>query len=239
MVLNRELINLTLKLTEEYKIPIDVFFESDSINLFNQTKKYFPKSYSSEDFRSCAVLFQKYINTIKNDDSPQQFNHAGKIFFSFFPIFKNGYSIGILVVGPYLFTEHDLEKTIISQVIDLLNFQATMPELLEKEIVHHVQFMLSSKTLDKYDLKSWGKKVGYSPKYLGQAFYSYTGKDFQAYRDDLRVRKAKNDLLLTNLPLEEISLSLGFKSPSNFSNFFKRKTDLSPMKFRKKFKKSH
>lgn len=73
--------------------------------------------------------------------------------------------------------------------------------------------------------------VGYS--YFRQMFRKYTGISPIQYHLSLRIQKAKDLLVSTDLSFKEIANELGFESYFYFSRIFKDKTGQSPMEFRK------
>ena len=73
--------------------------------------------------------------------------------------------------------------------------------------------------------------VGYS--YFRQMFRKYTGISPIQYHLSLRIQKAKDLLVSTDLSFKEIAIELGFESIFYFSRIFKDKTGKSPMEFRK------
>jgi AraC-like DNA-binding protein len=73
--------------------------------------------------------------------------------------------------------------------------------------------------------------VGYS--YFRQMFRKYTGISPTQYHLSLRIQKAKDLLVSTEMSLKEIALELGFETYFYFSRIFKDKTGKSPMEFRK------
>ena len=52
--------------------------------------------------------------------------------------------------------------------------------------------------------------------------------------NNLRMMKAEEILMKTDKNITEISMELGFTSPSNFTRSFKKFTGLSPSEYRKK-----
>lgn len=62
-----------------------------------------------------------------------------------------------------------------------------------------------------------------------------TGLSPNSYIRTLRINKAKNQLISTNLKINEISSSCGFESPYYFSKCFHELCGLSPRSFREKF----
>ncbi len=59
------------------------------------------------------------------------------------------------------------------------------------------------------------------------------------YLNNLRLEKSIQFLLETDLTVNEITVRIGFTSPTTFSNYFRNKTGYSPTTFRKKSKKSY
>ena len=60
-----------------------------------------------------------------------------------------------------------------------------------------------------------------------------TGKTAQEYLHYYLIEEAKNNLLNTNDPINEIAFNLGFEYPQYFSKLFKSKTGMTPLAFRK------
>lgn len=71
-----------------------------------------------------------------------------------------------------------------------------------------------------------------TPNYLSDMLRAYTGKGANQHIQDKAIEKAKELLLSTNLSVAEISYKLGFGYPQSFNKFFKRKTKVSPQKYR-------
>lgn len=74
-----------------------------------------------------------------------------------------------------------------------------------------------------------------SPSYLSDMLRNITGQNTQQYIHNYLIEKSKQLLTTTNLTVNEIAFSLGFEYPQSFSKLFKKKTDLSPLQFRKSF----
>lgn len=75
--------------------------------------------------------------------------------------------------------------------------------------------------------------VSMSASYFTKAFREATGFSPYEYLLRLRLEKAKELLLQTELPVGEVAYRSGFHSDSNFIYFFKKETGISPLKFRK------
>jgi AraC-like DNA-binding protein len=64
---------------------------------------------------------------------------------------------------------------------------------------------------------------------------SLTGQNAQQHIHNKVIEKAKEILSISNLSVAEIAYQLGFEHPQSFNKFFKKKTNLSPLKFRQSF----
>lgn len=81
-------------------------------------------------------------------------------------------------------------------------------------------------------LKDIADYVSFSPVYFHNVFKDYMGRTPGAYLREIRIKKAKEYLLTTDLSLEVIALRCGFKSHSYFAYCFKKETGLSPGKYK-------
>lgn len=70
-----------------------------------------------------------------------------------------------------------------------------------------------------------------------KVFKEYTGMAPIQYQIQLKLEKAKEELVNTSRSIKEIAYSLNFESTQYFSNLFKEKTRLTPLAFRKSFAK--
>lgn len=82
-------------------------------------------------------------------------------------------------------------------------------------------------------VKFLARKMGYSTNYLSDLLKKKTGKNNQKHIQLHLINKAKALLLGTSVPVYEIAYMLGFDYPTHFSKYFKSKTGISPMEFRK------
>lgn len=74
-----------------------------------------------------------------------------------------------------------------------------------------------------------------SPRYLSDMLRHLTGQNTQQHIQNKLIEKAKDMLSTSNLSVAEIAYTLGFEHPQSFNKIFKRKTQLSPVEFRKSF----
>lgn len=76
-------------------------------------------------------------------------------------------------------------------------------------------------------------------KKLKGIFKKYIGMPAAAFKISIRMEKARQLLLDTTLPVQDISLRVGYPNPANFSTLFKQKMGVSPKKLRKDSKINH
>jgi AraC-like DNA-binding protein len=79
------------------------------------------------------------------------------------------------------------------------------------------------------------EQLNVSPHYLSGLLRSLTGLNTQQHIHQKLIEKSKEMLSATQLTVSEIAYALGFEQIQSFSKFFKTKTQLSPLEFRKSF----
>lgn len=78
-------------------------------------------------------------------------------------------------------------------------------------------------------------QLNYSANYLSDMLRLLTGQNAQQHIHEKLIEKAKEKLLTTNLSVSEIAYELGFEQPQSFNRLFKKKTEISPLKYRQSF----
>ena len=82
------------------------------------------------------------------------------------------------------------------------------------------------------DAKEIAENLGVSYSLFRKTFKEYTGYAPAQYFQELKLRKAKELLAETNLPIKEISYELNFSSYEYFLSFFKKRVKLTPTEYR-------
>lgn len=83
------------------------------------------------------------------------------------------------------------------------------------------------------DIQGIAKNLGISYSLFRKEFKEYTGYAPSQYYQELKLRKAKELIIETNLPIKEVSYKLNFSSYEYFLSFFKKRVGLTPMEYRK------
>ena len=76
------------------------------------------------------------------------------------------------------------------------------------------------------------EEVFLTPNYISLIFKKETGETINDYITGIRIGKAKELLLTTDLKVMEISERVGYENPHYFSTVFKKTTGVHPLKFR-------
>ena len=74
-----------------------------------------------------------------------------------------------------------------------------------------------------------------SSDYLSTSISNLTGKNAKSHIQNRILLAAKRMLLFSDFSTKEIAYELGFSEPANFSQFFKKMTQLSPSAFKKQY----
>ncbi|MDY3988417.1 MAG: helix-turn-helix domain-containing protein [Massilioclostridium sp.] len=128
-------------------------------------------------------------------------------------------------------------KTLISQLCFdscdyLASFQnkARGKQEVEAKIIEYLNEHYSDPNLS---LTLLSNIFGYSPKYLGRIFKNYTNLFFTQYLTKLRMDKARDLVLNTEMPIAEIFESVGITTLQHFYRLFKKEFGYSPAAMRK------
>ena len=94
-------------------------------------------------------------------------------------------------------------------------------------------FMRDNFTNPELMLKTVADYVGFSEKYFSTRFTRECGCTFINYLNDLRIKRAQELLVQTDLKIYEISEAAGYSSVEHFNHMFKKKLCISPKDYRK------
>lgn len=121
-------------------------------------------------------------------------------------------------------------KETVSKYIDLLLSEDEKMSPVVKKTIEYIQSNFS----ENINLKTISSEFNISPAYLGYLFTKEVGDNFANYLNKMRIKKARELLLSTNLKKNEISDRIGYINVNYFYNVFKKITGTSPNEFKSK-----
>jgi AraC family transcriptional activator of pobA len=140
------------------------------------------------------------------------------------------------------------QQIILSQIELLLNYSDRFYErqfitrknnnselLVRFEQLLHDYFANDSTQQGLLTVQLMAQKMHLSANYLSDLLRVHTGMNTQQHIHEKLIEKAKEKLSTTNLSISEIAYRLGFEHAQSFSTLFKKKTDRSPLEFRRSF----
>lgn len=122
----------------------------------------------------------------------------------------------------------DMMHIVAKYIIDSEMIRISSLSSIERIIEYIKNHYMEEITLD--DL---AKMVYLSPTYLSYLFKKQLGVTFKEYLINIRLKKSKELIETTDLPIGEISKMVGIEDQNYFSRLFKRKYGVSPMNYKK------
>lgn len=120
----------------------------------------------------------------------------------------------------------------------LLRLAEELADTFDKEqdtpvhTLHKVKQYIHNHYAEDLSLEILSEKVFLSPRYLSTLFTEHNGYGINKYIKKVRMEKAQELLLNTELPVKEIAQQVGYSSASYFCRSFVKDYDISPDKFR-------
>ncbi len=225
-----------LKLSRTYFIPVDVLFIDQRNRAWELKKKYFEKQIKSKvKQRQLIVAFNEIIDKVILRREKQHFQ---------FSLFNQHFLIRVekiedkehlIILGSFCTSETIQSHIVLRKCIRKL--RKFYSKKVNKYLYLVIDEILATENFYRHSLGFWAKKIGYDYSYLSREFKKYVGCSYSYYREKYRIEHAKNDLLMTQLSIEEISNFLGFYDSSHFFNSFFKEERNSPTFFRNRYKK--
>ncbi|MFV0365298.1 MAG: AraC family transcriptional regulator [Mangrovibacterium sp.] len=101
------------------------------------------------------------------------------------------------------------------------------------QVIEHTKLLMRENIHGEIDLAQIACDNHITYSYLRRMFKSYTGISPHQYFLDMKLLKAKELLITSNLTIKEVGYCMGFSSEHYFSRIFKKKTGLLPSEVRK------
>ena len=102
----------------------------------------------------------------------------------------------------------------------------------KNDIVNRMLQYLSADYRNQFSMKDLTEYFHYSKEYTIRLFHEKTGTSPYQYWRQIRMEKAKRQLMLTNDPIEEIAVQAGYGTVESFVKQFKGYVGLTPRQYR-------
>lgn len=162
---------------------------------------------------------------------------------------KNVIEIFQKIEKEYQHIDKHTQDIILSQIDLLLNYcnrfyerQFITRKIVNNDLLSKMENLLNDYFNNAETLKSGlptveylANQLNFSANYLSDMLRLLTGQNAQQHIHEKLIEKAKEKLLTTNLSVSEIAYELGFKQSQSFNRLFKKKAEMSPLKYRQSF----
>lgn len=137
----------------------------------------------------------------------------------------NLFVVILLKIKEYFWTDYNpiYEGNRSSQIVK--NFKRALEQ--------HYRDVMKGSEHKVFRIQDYAAVQNLHPNYLSNVIKSKTGKSIGAWIADKTIAEAKSLLQNSSISIKEIAWQLGFPESTNFSNYFKKHTDLSPVSYRK------
>lgn len=131
--------------------------------------------------------------------------------------------------------QNNLGIEVVEHLVNDLLLMSKINEQPQNNVLPEVINFIKEHFEESIPLDRLAEISGYSKQFLIRKFKRSYNKTPLEYITHLRLNKAKSLLIDTTQPISEIAEKCGFENQYYFSNVFKRKVGLSPLKYRQKF----
>ena len=127
-----------------------------------------------------------------------------------------------------------LQKQLLCQLLLTVRRDVTAADRNAHAAVDTVIRYLEQHLCDDISLEALGQLTGYHPMYLQRIFRQHTGTTPHGHLTALRLQKAREQLMTTQLPVSQVAGQCGYSSVSHFNALFKKATGCPPLTYRKR-----
>ncbi len=113
-----------------------------------------------------------------------------------------------------------------------INHNIQMHSINETRAIAIIKEYIANNLEQELSLTQLANLVYFNPSYLSRIFKNYTGVNLIRYITDVRIAKAKELLVNSNMKINLIAAAVGFDSQSYFNQAFRKSTGLSPSEYR-------
>lgn len=192
-------------------------------------KKELQRLYYTRDYTACLKLIQNNITKMQQKQyHPQQILTV--VTSSILNVFSEQQYLQALNKITRAITMHEITSC--------LNwyFEIGTSQETDKRYSHLIQSavcFIKEHYNEPISLSMTAERLSITPQYLSKLFMQETSKTFVDFLTQIRMEKAKNLLINSNLQINLIGSQVGYADPKYFCTSFKKYTGLTPNQYRK------
>jgi len=126
-------------------------------------------------------------------------------------------------------------SSIVRHMLGLLYFKNQNSLFSDREVVEKInqaRIIIRDNINNHISPAEVAERLGLGYSWFRKAFKKYAGISPAQFQLQIRLQRAKELLLNTNLSVSEIAYELTFDTPGQFSTFFRQKANMTPKEFR-------
>lgn len=128
-----------------------------------------------------------------------------------------------------------LQQSLLLELVYAISFPSSFGKTKSRnKAVEKALRYIESNLTSELSLEKVATEVKFAPSYFHKLFKASTGKPLHQYIEDMRIEKAIDLLITTEMTLTQIAYECGFSSQSYFSYAFKRHTGMTPRAYARK-----
>lgn len=127
---------------------------------------------------------------------------------------------------------YEYEEWIYSVIEKIAEKFSVQTSVSDNTIIEKVKEYIQENLSSDISLSTVSESVYISSQYLCKIFRDETGMNFTDYVTQVRMEKAKEYLLETNMNIESVAENVGYKTPHYFTKKFKERFGMTPKSFR-------
>lgn len=238
----------TYAIKYSFWFPNEIIMCYDSIQSFNQTKHIsinnFVNDLKSQKFDNVNLSLDNLINELLKQKCTLSYCNSklNQLLEEFSKFAESHFSNTIFTLD---FLSKDLDS--ISNINEFKTYFLSKIELLYAQIkdknsnknqllIENIQNFIANNLSKDLSLDLVADYVDLNPKYVSKLFKEYTGTNFQQYVTKLKLNKAKDFCLSSDLCIDQIAREIGYNSTSYFIRQFKSTFGFTPAAYRSNFK---
>lgn len=120
----------------------------------------------------------------------------------------------------------------IEKLVDPKLLEANRDEARYSPVIRDAIRLISDQLHDSISMKQLAEQLHLNPSYFSVLFKEQTGFTFSDYLKLIRLQRAKEHLVMTQMPIWEIAEKIGFQTAKYFIKVFKDSEGISPHQYR-------